>query len=69
MRAVIVPSVSIRATVVSPSGQIRGFALEEWLRAVICRSANQPSSAAKVVETRCPPGRMTSASLGMATGR
>jgi Transcription factor WhiB len=38
-------------TVVSPWGEIRGFALEEWLRAVICRLANQPSSAAKTVET------------------
>jgi hypothetical protein len=51
-----------------PWGEIRGFALEEWLRAVICRLANQPSSAAKMDETRRPPGRMTSASRRMASG-
>src|SRR5580698_529297 len=37
IRAVIVPSASSCATVVSPSGEIRGFALEAWLIAVICR--------------------------------
>jgi hypothetical protein len=68
MRAVIVPSASTCTTLVSPSGEIRGFALEAWLCAVICRSANQPSSAAKIVETRRPPGRIISASRRMASG-
>ena len=35
---------------------MRGFSLEAWLWAVMWRSANHPSSAAKMVETRRPPG-------------
>jgi hypothetical protein len=69
IRAVIVPSASMPATSVSPCGDIRGFALDALLCAVICRPANHPSSAAKIVETRRPPGLMNSASRGWRPGR
>jgi hypothetical protein len=58
----------MRATSVSPGGDNSGFALDALLCAVICRPANHFSSAAKIVETRRPPGLMNSASARMASG-
>ena len=67
MRAVVIPSASIRATSFSPSGDDRGFVLDEMLCAVISRSANHPSSATCSVDTRLPPDLIISASRRIAS--
>ncbi len=63
----VIPSASIRATSFSPSGDDRGFVLDEMLCAVISRSANHPSSATCSVDTRLPPDLIISASRRIAS--
>ena len=61
IRAVIVPSTSIRANSLNPFVDDKAFVIDEMLCAVIRRSANHFSSAAYRVDTRLPPGLRNSA--------